>query len=58
MNLRAQSLHVLPENDSRSRETDTNLYRGITLWNSLHSTLMNSQTPDLKLKLGTWKGEG
>ena len=43
MNLRAQNLLVLPANDSRSRGTDTNLYRGITLWNSLHPTLMNSQ---------------
>ena len=59
MNLRAQKILVLPANNSRSRGTNTNLYRAITLWNSLAPSIMNSQSLlELKNKLRSWKGEG
>ena len=59
INLRAQKLLVLPDNKSRSKGTDTNLYRSITVWNSLNPKLMNSQSlQELKSGLNSWLGQG
>ena len=59
INLRAQKLLVLPDNKSRSKGTDTNLYRSITVWNSLNPKLMNSQSlQELKSGLSSWQGKG
>ena len=58
INLRAQKLLVLPDK-SRSKGTDTNLYRSITVWNSLNPKLMNSQSlQELKSGLNSWLGQG
>ena len=57
INLRAQKVLVLPGTNSKSKGTNTNLYRTTTLWNSLNPELMKINTVvEFKKALKTWDG--
>ena len=57
--LRAQRLLILPPPNTSSNGTNTNLYRCITVWNSLRPKLMNIETlQEFKTGLNSWQGGG
>ena len=58
-NLRKQNALILPSIKTNSKGTATNLYRCISLWNSLNPNITNAKTiKEFKNELISWSGNG